>query len=162
MPVLFEAGVYCLNPDNPNLADNALDLLAELVKYKLSVKNIEEAIERITNLGNSQFIRDVTIDKILVFFEKMTENVKDLDYKKTIIYLEKKITSVKTTIPAKIIATIVSSKPDLYAAYISVKEKQLLGAGQEKLQAAIIVGEIGKRKDLSSLSNIVNKIDEMF
>jgi len=53
--------------------------------------------------------------------------------------------------------------PTLYSAYIAEHDKILTtGDNVKKLMSLIIIGEIGKIKDISSLNDIVKRIDKMF
>lgn len=56
-----------------------------------------------------------------------------------------------------------TSIPDLYKKYIADFDKGLSsGSVEQKLKSAICIGEIGKRKDLSSIPDLVKRLDKMF
>jgi len=46
--------------------------------------------------------------------------------------------------------------------YLKTYDKQLNGDVGQKINAAIIIGEIGKLVDLSEMPNIVERLDQMF
>ena len=160
---ITDASLYCLNPENLSVSDYSLDLLSELVKNHVSKPQLTIGIQKVADLGNASFINEGTVEWILKFFTQLATNVKDLNYKDIIHDLQGKIVSIKTTLPAKIIATIVTVIPALYSAYIAEYDKTLTtGDNDKKLMSAIVIGEIGKRKDLSALKDIVKRIDKMF
>jgi len=103
-----------------------------------------------------------TVEKIGNLFDSISLNAKGLNYNDIIKNLESKITSVKQILPAKCISHILINQADLLKTYMGAYDKGLNGNPQDKLRAAIIIGEIGKKKDLSSLKDIVKRLDLMF
>lgn len=65
IPSITEAAIHCVNPDNLNVTDYALDLLREIVKCNVAKQQIIAAIEKILTLGTASYIKEDNIERIL-------------------------------------------------------------------------------------------------
>lgn len=158
-----DASINCINPENLGVTDFGLDLLSELTKFNISKPQIMTAVDKIILLGSASYIKEENIERVQKFFTALTANVKDLDYASIVSNLYSLVTYDKILLPAKVIATIVTSNADLYKKNLAVFDSGLTsGSNEQKLKSAICIGELGKRKDLSSVPDLVKRLDKMF
>lgn len=159
---IAQAGLYGISKDNLQVSEYALDLMSELTKHNISRGILEETIGQSITISEAEFLLENSIQKILEFFSATAQNVKDLDYKKIIAELEQEVKGVKNSLTAKCIAQIIANFPDLASEYINHYHSGLTGDNENKLRSAIIIGEIGRNVDLSSLGDIIELVKTLF
>lgn len=157
---LSEAAIYCINSENLVVSDNAIDLMTLLVPL-IAAKNqpLIEAIDKASVLCSADQFK--TVEKICELFSQISSHAKTLNYTEIISKLESKVNGIKQILPAKCIAHILINQHDLLGKYIKIYDSHL-NENDQKLKAAIIIGEIGKKIDLSSIKNLVERLDHMF
>ena len=153
---LSEAAIFCINSENLVVSDNALELMTLLVPFMSGHEGqIYEAIDKASVLCSAD--QHKTVEKICTLFSSISKHIKTLNYKDVISKLESKVIGTKQILPAKCIAHILGDQSELLQSYLKVYDSQL--NDDNKLKAAIIIGEIGKKKDLSAVNKIVERLD---
>lgn len=157
---LSEAAIYCINPENLVVSDNAIDLMTLLVPLiATKPQPLNEAIDKSSVLCSVDQFK--TVEKICELFSQISTHAKTLNYPEIITKLENKVTGIKQILPAKCIAHILMNQTELLNKYLRIYDAHL-NENDHKLKSAIIIGEIGKKKDLSSVKNLVERLDHMF
>ncbi|CAI2372344.1 unnamed protein product [Moneuplotes crassus] len=148
--------------ENLQVADYALKLLCILTSFELIPSALKDTVVKVTSLTESTFLTGKTKRNIIGFFDHLSKNNSSLDFESFITFLEEAVT-IKRTVPASCIAIMIHNYSELNTTFTTKYLKGLKSSDTRTVVVSLLIlGEIGKLNDLSSVKNIIESVDSLF
>lgn len=130
--------------------------------YNIDGGILDTLMSDIFKVTECSHVTPKTVNHLIDFFNAICKCTLDIDAASVISTLESQ-TSVKISCPARCVAQILFNNSSMASTYQKKYLKAIESNDTSEVQrSTILLGEIGRMKDLSSISSIIETIDSLF